>query len=273
VLAGVMACSAESPGTSAGGSTGTGTGTGGGTSTAVLKGGSIVLSQASSSTVSGRPPDYIASASFFAPASGDSGAGGSCPQINEGSCTLSTCMAGSSETVVLAGTISITTPSASGTLTPFPGIGYVSVTSSLELWTKPGQTMSAQASGGEIPAFMLSTTAPGVIVIGVPVFPMSPGSIPTLPIPKSQDFAVTWSGTSPGNVIVSLSSPPNDQITCTFEPAAGHGTVPASLLGHLQQPQGVLTVNLTNGSTIEVAGYSVELVALSGILSGPVTFQ
>jgi len=99
----------------------------------------------------------------------------------------------------------------------------------------PGDMLSVSGAGGTVPAFPAQTlTAPGAITVTAPLA----GDAGTLVIPTAQSLVVTWTGGVAGaHVIFTLNaffaSGASASTACSWDAAAGQGTVPASALAPL----------------------------------------
>jgi len=99
----------------------------------------------------------------------------------------------------------------------------------------PGDVLSVSSAGGTVPAFPTQAlAAPGAITVTMP----EPDDAGTLVIPTSQSLAVTWTGGVTGDhVIFTLNaffaSGASASTACSWDAAAGQGTVPPSALAPL----------------------------------------
>ena len=246
------------------GGTGNGSTTGTGGGTEPLQGGSIIVEQATF----GAMTVYSVTAGFFAPHTGIS-----CTRMVEGACQLDTCTASNPGTEPQAGTITVTSPDATATIMPGANSLYAPVNGMTAFWNNAGETITAQAAGGDIPAFMLSVPAPGKVTLTAPTF-----QSPTTPllVDTAQDLMVTWTGTSPGKVSVTLDAAATATVSvaCFFDASAGQGAVPSSLLGQLQKGKGGFTAYMSSTALANPGAYAVELVAITAnIATGQITLQ
>jgi hypothetical protein len=208
--------------------------------------------------------------------------------MQEGPCSLFRCTVDYAEQQQLgAGTIVVSSPEAKVSLVDnSPGQYSLLLAAPFNpsFWKSAGETITAQASGGDIPAFTLNTTSPGSVMLTSPALPAPP--LPaTMPVAvsTSQDFPLTWSGAGPGHLDLTLRKylPTNSPITittelrCQFDPASGQGDVPASLLGQVGSggSGGQLYLQLINSTTMNVDGYSVELIVGDDLAVLNATFQ
>jgi hypothetical protein len=99
----------------------------------------------------------------------------------------------------------------------------------------PGDVLSVSGAGSTVPAFATQTlAAPGAITVTMP----EATDAGTLVIPTSQSLAVTWTGGVTGDhVIFTLNAffanGGSASTACSWDAAAGQGTVPANALAPL----------------------------------------
>lgn len=265
----LAACGGASSSGGGGDGGGAGAGSGSGTPT---KGGGVYVS--SFDTGDGQGFGSV-SASFYDNSTstidaGDAGSGGvtGCQRIEEGSCYLLLCPSsggpiGSLPNPRTAGTIQVSTVSGTSvTLAPAADGTYPPESGNTPFWF-PGDTVSVEAGGADVPAFSVSVPAPSSIEITAPI------DGPSIDVDASVDLSFAWTGSGPsaGKVLVSLSS--NDTaagltgvLGCELDPGAGQGTMPASLLGKLPPSNlAALSVSVVSRTSIDAGGYAVELVA------------
>jgi hypothetical protein len=132
-----------------------------------------------------------------------------------------------------------------------------------------GDVLSVAASGGQVSAFgPVAVTAPG------PITPLAPQASST--IPTNQDLVWSWSGGEPGaEVVVEATSQLGGKasiVTCTFDPSAGTGTMPAAALGLLQPADGLILWVQQRRTPFSVGPYPAE-VGAAQLSTAPATFQ
>jgi len=93
-----------------------------------------------------------------------------------------------------------------------------------------GETITIAAAGSDvIPAFSHTLEAPGPLVLTAP-------DLSSLVITKGQPLDVAWTGASAGTATAMISSREADLwvfVDCSWDPAAGSGTIPAQAIEHL----------------------------------------
>jgi hypothetical protein len=248
-----------------------------GGSGAPTKGGQVSVSSYTLDYGAGPKSTYVVSAYFYQLAVPDGGAGGGspggCDVTTTGDCTLTLCGGSSSGGAVLgptpqAGTLTVSTPTASASLVP-AGSAYAPVTGQTVFWA-PGETVTAVASGGDIPAFTLTAPAPTRLEVSAPTFPATGA----LPVDTTHDLAFAWSGSSAGKVVAGLANNAGTStLSCQFDPGAGSGVLPQALLSQIPKGMGVMSVSVTSQSKTQVGGFDLTLYAstdgtVNGKLSG-----
>ncbi|HEX3345439.1 MAG TPA: hypothetical protein VHS09_12735 [Polyangiaceae bacterium] len=99
----------------------------------------------------------------------------------------------------------------------------------------PGDVLGVSAAGGTVPPFPVqSLTAPAAITLTAP----QAGDAGLLVVPTAQSLAVTWTGGVTGDRVVFtlnafLASGASASTACSWDAAAGQGTIPASALAPL----------------------------------------
>jgi hypothetical protein len=118
---------------------------------------------------------------------------------------------------------------------------------------KGGDAITFSGAGSaDVPAFAPQTViAPNDIVLTAPD---CSGFSSCVDVDRTTDLRVAWTGSSVGNVVASLTTSGTKQVTvtCTFDAAAGTGTVPASLLATLES-SGMARYFPQNGAAFRVA--------------------
>lgn len=215
-------------------------------------------------------PTCALSAVFF----GHPGAVPCQPQLEEGSCTLSTCPlgGGASEPPPTAGDITVTASNQTATLSPDTDKMYTGLTGQVTLLA-PGDVVQVQASGAEIPAFALSAAAPASVEVTSPLL----SETTVLDVDGTKDLVVTWTGSSADKVAVGTTAvdAAADEIVslhCEFDASQGQGAVPSSLLQKLPKvPKMGMGMGVHNTAKVEGNGYAVTLsLATDAMMGGKV---
>jgi hypothetical protein len=143
----------------------------------------------------------------------------------------------------------------------------------------PGSPIAISADGATVPSFTSPVVVgPGQVALSVPATTMQNG-MPVYQIPAGQDLAVAWEGGLAGaRVSISLDGTGSGgtAIGCTFDAAAGSGTIPAAALATLGPAGSATAVNVAVAqsvtTTFGAGAWSVELNAAS-ILVTPGVYQ
>ncbi len=130
-------------------------------------------------------------------------------------------------TITLSGGLEVVT------LKPGPGGDYPAFQGKAALW-KGGEALIFDTTGGDIPGFSATVAAPSHVRITAPVLPLGKA----LPVPRTADLAVGWTGDSTGQVVFHLSGPqqlpaPQTTLSCYFTPADAKGTIPKEALAKI----------------------------------------
>jgi len=188
-----------------------------------------------------------ASAAFFDPVG--------CTVSRAGGCELTECPTGTAQLPQRS----------AGTLT-FGGLvdGGVQVEFAMGTYSAqlPGQafsfgtTLTVTASGGDVPAFSASVTAPEGTMLTTPVCPNSTCGA----VSRSQPLEVTWTAPTFGSAVVELGAA-NGQIRCVVSASSRRATIPVALLAKLPAGQGVLTVGGASATTVPAGDWDVTFTA------------
>jgi hypothetical protein len=124
----------------------------------------------------------------------------------------------------------------------------------------PGQNVSVNAAGGDVPAFSGSAAAPGNITVTAPTFTTAQTSFN-----KSQDLNVTWTGGGAGKVNVLLSSTGAKfvSVTCSYDANTGTGTVPSAAMADLAN-SGTISIGGGVVTQIEAGDYDITYSLAGG---------
>lgn len=154
---------------------------------------------------------------------------------------------------------------ASETVTLTPGADglYPAATSAaMGLWPNSDAILTVMGAGDEVPMFGVTLAGPDAVTITAP----ASGSVPL-----ASDLAVTWTGSSPGDVVVSMSALREGTVAveCRFEPSAGTGTVPTAALTAMGAGAAFVSVRSEQSRNISRSGWDigVALQAPSGAVS------
>jgi hypothetical protein len=138
------------------------------------------------------------------------------------------------------------------TLTPDAMGLYPVATGTMPLWPSSDAVLTVMGAGAEAPMFGVSLPGPDAVALTAP----AGGSIPV-----ASDLTVTWSGSTPGEVVASLSASREGSFSleCRFEPAAGTGVIPASALMEIGVGAGFLSLRSEQSRTITRSGWDISV--------------
>jgi hypothetical protein len=168
-----------------------------------------------------------------------------CP-INDGGLTLSPTL-----TLVSAG---MATLSGDGAPISFATSGTADVDRS---WSG-GESLSVQAAGDVVPAFMTSLMAPARTHVLTPAVPMT-GAVPVM---RSAGFSVTWQPATPGDMQIVLQAG-GDTVTCTTPGDKGAFTVPPGALALLPDVGVNASAGLVATSHTMAGSWPIAMTALA----------
>jgi hypothetical protein len=281
-----LACNGSGSGGTGGGSaTGGGTGTGGGGvstgggsgggsgggTSSTAKSGGITLAETCVDVMGTPFCNTNVSAGFVTAMFSSSG---NCTQTVQGSCSVTVCTPADGGTAPTstndsAGDITITGTDAGTLILTYDG-GYSGFSVNKAIWAG-GETITAAAAGGVVPAFSKTVAAPNTITVTSPACTAAGGSYDCGTIDRSADYSITWTGGASTTVTGSLFSfkgGASTGIFCTFN--SSPGTIPAAALSQLGKSSdgftGNISINPTNTSSFTAGSYSVDLTARG---SGP----
>jgi hypothetical protein len=143
-----------------------------------------------------------------------------------------------------------------------------------------GETFTVKASGGQVPAFSLSATAPHLIEVMTP----DPDNV-SVALDAAHDFPVAWLNGKDGTVKVDVHVDPTDtgkstseHLSCVFPAASGKGVVPAAALEKLLTVPGGLiggrvTISATSDATVNAGKFFIDMSVTAGALEKPFTLH
>jgi len=176
---------------------------------------------------------------------------------DEGPCQITHSMNGSNQRVS-AGTLTVSGGSAATVTMPFDPMGYTSMASGLVYGGNDQLTFSA--SGATVPAFSGQLVFPSLVTVT--------SGTPT--VLRLSGFTATWDATtSPVVILINQypSSAPGLHVSCTFDGAAGTGTVPAAALTDVMTTVSVsIAIETQTTATVMAGEYPVELLVIYAAL-------
>jgi hypothetical protein len=167
-----------------------------------------------------------------------------CSGTASGPCTLSSCKPGSGKlTNDNAGTVTVTGGKLPGPESVKLGSdgNYTNYTATKQIFAT-GDTFTVSGSGAAFPSFSgESAPAPGVLKLTGPASTAGTAG-PIYGFDPTKALTWTWTGGSAGDSAVfnTANLDTGVEIACTFDAAAGTGTIPADVVGKL--PHGTSTV-------------------------------
>jgi hypothetical protein len=182
-----------------------------------------------------------------------------CTLVGEsGDCRALTCTSAAGTSGVSAGTL---TASVDGTmvLSAMPAgtsSGYNA--SGTGMAFTAGQTVSFNATGGLVPAFAGSVTAPEAPVATLPST-----------IARGSDLVLTWNATVMAEsvqvaVVPAAPSGPQTLISCRTSAGSGSLTVSSTLLGDLATGSGIVSLSAFNETVVTAGEHSISVTAAQG---------
>ena len=177
-----------------------------------------------------------------------------------------------------AGTIQVSGGTLALTLTPDAMGVYPPQTGTMRLWPDATTDLTIRSMlGADVPMFGADVT--GVVAVTITAPPLS-GEIN-----RAADLPVSWTGTSAGEVILTLFAAgamgASTTAECRFDPPSFTGTVPASALAAFPAGgSGSISIRVQNTVVVEEGGWTVTLTTNANALvsdgvvaSGAVTFS
>ena len=280
-LGGAPSGGTSSGGTSSGGTSSGGTSSGGTGGAALMKGGSVTVTQAVAVISGTSYPSYSFSAGFADSIS--TASAGSCTTAKDGSCTIYTCSspnpsadAGALPPQASAGTISLSGALEALTLTPKADGSYGFLGGSKLMWKDKAQ-LTLTASGGKVPGFSATLDGAGPLLVLTP----NMGPATPLTLNRNQPFSLTWSGASVGTATVSLArslqnaaTTDSVSVSCTYPASAGAATIPTSTLLKIPAAgNGSINVYAGDQKQIIAGAWLVYVTEISGSNAASVTFM
>jgi hypothetical protein len=138
----------------------------------------------------------------------------------------------------------------------------------------PGDTLSVQAPGNAIPAFSASDVAPSDVTFTTATLSKTfPPPGPVIPIDRTKDWGVAWTGGGAGQVEIQLSTAVQGShdttVNCYFDAATGSAVVPAAVLGTLDSSaRGTLFVMPLNTKHVTAGDFDVSFIVDGTGLTG-----
>jgi hypothetical protein len=194
-----------------------------------------------------------------------------CSRETQGECTVLSCPTGAGA-LASAGTLAVDGAAQPVSLAPNDDNSYTRVMSDTPLYVG-GETLAFSASGGDVPAFSDTVTAPGKAQITSPAKPAQYLDVDTM-----TGLRITWTGGGTGSLQLALFAGTTTtlSVSCRFPIAAGSGMVPAVTLGSLPVGQGGYTMAAVAETEVDAGDWAITLDAYynavwpdRSIVSGP----
>lgn len=200
-----------------------------------------------------------------------------------GPCVLETIGEGTAaqETDVSAGAVHLTGGAVAIDLAPKGDNTYAPSVGASSLYAG-GETLVATADGKDVPAFTTSLTAPSKVTLAAPL--VTSGA---LTVKRSNGVTATFSsagtGATAGAVVLYFSATSTTMafaLTCTFDGAAGSGTIPAAAFADFPAGPGTFDFYVKQTSRVVVAPWDIRFTASKAVvdpagiaLAGDATFE
>ena len=210
--------------------------------------------------------------------------GGSvCSSTTSGPCVLSDCTASGVDAGAPdglsdpAGTITFkggALPAGYGTTYADQGIYVYKETPVTGAPWNLGDPITVTATGEWVPRFTATVPAPALTAsVAAPALVADAGSDAGAPsVDRTQPYLVSWTGASGGKIDFVLNSGGTTlhtvSATCTFDAAAGSGTVPAGVMAKMVAGPGDSLLYLASDTTVVSGQYTVAVSVQSGVTNG-----
>ncbi|MCC6995787.1 MAG: hypothetical protein IT370_14345 [Deltaproteobacteria bacterium] len=184
-----------------------------------------------------------------------------CTEQPSGPCILYRCTprpGASTRPAPHAGVVQLTGLTQPLSLTPATDGSYpASILQTTSLWAG-GETLTASAPGASVPAFTTSVTTPRRITLSAPTLPTGDWMID-----RAQPIALTWSGATAEDIIVTLGVITLGplELECVFPASAGSATLPAAALGLLPAGDAYYTMVSRTRRQLDVSDWRITLRA------------
>ncbi len=184
-----------------------------------------------------------------------------CTEQPSGPCILYRCTprpGASTRPAPHAGVVQLTGLTQPLSLTPATDGSYpASILQTTSLWAG-GETLTASAPGASVPAFTTSVTTPRRITLSAPTLPTGDWMID-----RAQPIALTWSGATAEDLIVTLGVITLGplELECVFPASAGSATLPAAALGLLPAGDAYYTMVSRTRRQLDVSDWRITLRA------------
>ncbi len=193
-----------------------------------------------------------------------------CPPLSAGD------GAGIQLTSASAGVLTLTDGSATlATLAAEAGSYSVVSTSTPTLSWKPGDTLGVSVSGGQVPAFSVTLTAPQPLADVSPT--LQPATFFPLAVSVSKAFVISWTPSADNGtvrLVLGTTSPNSGTIGCTVPESAGTVSIAPSVLANFSgKAPGTVGVTKIVSKTVNAGAFAITVTAQPSDLVSPVTYE
>ena len=202
-------------------------------------------------------PASSSSPANFSGVFGAAATNGACLIAGDAACSFFDCRVGPAVHADSAGRVTVTGSGGAFVgpvvMTPSPDGFYESGSSS---YFSVGQTLTVEASGGQVPAFGPHS----VVFPPPPSLAVAAGAM----IPTSADLPVSWTGGQVGATFQLMGATSGTgYFACSWDAAGGGGTVPLSILSRLPRGAGSVFAGQYATTAFAAGDYGVNLEALA----------
>lgn len=128
-----------------------------------------------------------------------------------------------------------------------------------------GETLIADATGFDVPAFNAQVVAPAHATLTSPAIPYPEGA---LELARTQPLQLTWQGGQRGKLRFGVSVVAielRNAVECEFPVEPGAATIPRELLSTLPEGTGFYELRVENASEVTAGMYKVTFIAASNV--------
>ncbi len=119
-----------------------------------------------------------------------------------------------------------------------------------------GSALQVSSSGGAVPAFTASVTAPVSATLTTPACPLSNCGM----ISKATGLPVAWTGGGTGSIAVQVLTAAS-QVSCVFPAASGSATVPSAALAGIPPGSASLIFGSIASTTVQAGPFPIAVSA------------
>lgn len=185
-----------------------------------------------------------------------------CTNTTIGGCTISDCSAAADAGTppdggqVGAGTLTFTGLADGGVVVIAPAANGSYLRQIQSQLFVAGSVLQVSSSGGAVPAFTASVSAPVSATLTTPACPLSNCGM----ISKAAGLPVAWTGGGTGSISVQVLTATN-QVSCSFPAASASATVPAAALAGIPPGSASLFFGSTASTTVQAGPFPIAVSA------------